>query len=133
MSRRRHFLQSLGRHLVVFALFAQLMAPVALAARSGLDVASLFCAPSGVLSEEALAEAEALLSDLLGDEQEDNGNPAHCPLCVLVHGVPLPEHHLTPLIGFAHQDATTPSFETVVVHRPHGPPLGLRAPPPTSL
>ena len=133
MSRHRHFFQSLGRHLAVFALFAQLMAPVALAARPGLDVAGFLCAPLGTLPEEARAEAAALLSGLLGDEQGDNGNTAHCPLCVLVHGVPLPEHRLTPLIGFAHQDATTPSFETVVVHRPHGPPLGLRAPPLTSL
>ena len=77
MSRRRHFFQSLGRHLAVFALFAQLMAPVALAARPGLDVAGFLCAPLGTLSEEARAEAEALLSDLLGDEQGDNRNTAH--------------------------------------------------------
>lgn len=133
MNRRRHLLRSLGCHLAILAVLAQLMAPVALASRPGLDVAGFLCAPLGTLSEDALAEAEALLSDLLGDRQEDNRSTSHCPFCVLVHGVPLPEHHLTPLIVFEHQEITTPRFETPVVYRPHGPPLGLRAPPSTSL
>ena len=130
---RGHLLRSLGRHLAILALLMQLIAPAALASRPGLDLAGFLCPAFGALSEEAAAEAEALLSDLLGDRQEDSRKTSHCPFCVLVHGVPLPEHHLTQLIVFRHQAVTTPRFETVIVYRPHGPPLGLRAPPPTSL
>lgn len=133
LSRRRHFFQSLGQYLAVFALFAQMMAPIALAARPGIDVAGFLCAPLGTLSEEARAEAEALLSDLLGEQSGDNSDTAHCPFCVLVHGVPLPEHQATHLIFVGHQEVKARSFETPVVYRPQGPPLGLRAPPSHSL
>ena len=135
MSRRRHLFQSLGRHLAILAIFAQLMAPVALASasRPGLDVVGFLCAPLGTLSEEALAEAEALLSDLLGQQPEDNRNTAHCSFCILVHGVPLPDDHVTPRIVFEYQDVTTRRLEATFVYRPQGPPLGLRAPPSISL
>lgn len=133
LSRRRRFFQSLGRHLAILALLAQLMAPAALASRPGVDVAGFLCAPSGTLSEETRAKAEALLSELAGQQPEDDANAVHCPFCVLVHGVPLAEHYATPLIFAVHQDVTARSFETAVVYRPQGPPLGLRAPPSVSL
>lgn len=133
LNGRRHLFQSLSCHLAIVALFAQLIAPVALASRPGVDVAGFLCAPLGTLSEEARAEAEALLSDLLGQQPEDDRSVPHCPFCVLVHGVPLPEHDLVSLVFFEHRDVATPSFETAFVYRPQGPPLGLRAPPSLSL
>lgn len=133
MNGRRHLLRSLGCHLVTLALLAQLIAPAALASRPGVDVAGFLCASLGTLSGEALADAEALLSDLIGERQEDNRDTSHCPFCILVHGVPLPEHHLTPLTVLEHREITAPRFETPAVYRPQGPPLGLRAPPLTSL
>ena len=133
LSRSRHFFQSLGRHLAILALFAQVMSPIALAARPGLDVAGFLCEPLGTLSGEARAEAEALLSDLLGQEPEENSETAHCPFCLLVHGVPLPEHHATPFVFIGQPEVKARSFETAVVYPPRGPPLGLRAPPSHSL
>lgn len=133
MSRRRYLFLSLGRHLAVLALFSQLMAPVALSARPGLDIAGFLCAPLGTLSAEARAEAEALIGELLGQTPDDERNTPHCPFCVLVHGVLLPEYVATPAIRVGHQEAATCSFESSVVYRPHGPPLGLRAPPSISL
>lgn len=133
LSRRRHFFQSLGRHLAIIALFAQVMAPFALAAHPGLNVAGVLCAPLETLSDEARAEAGALLSDLLGEQSGDNPDTAHCPFCVLAHGVPLPEHHAAPLIFVGHLEVKARSFEASVVCRPQGPPLGLRAPPSISL
>lgn len=133
VSRRRHFFQSLGRHLAIIALFAQLMAPTARAAHPSLDIAGLLCMPLGTLSEEALAEAQTVLSALPGEKQEDKRNSPHCPFCVLVHGVPLPEHQLTLFVVFEPHDVASPRFETPFVYRPQGPPLGLRAPPPVSL
>ena len=133
MNRRGHLLRSLGCHLAIVALFAQVMAPAVLAARPGVDVSGFLCAPLGTLSEEARAEAEILLAALPGDRQDGNQDTSHCPFCVLVHGVPLSEHHLTHPIVFEHQEVTTFGFESPVVYRSHGPPLGLRAPPPHSL
>ena len=110
-----------------------MVAPVAVAANPGLNVAGFLCAPLGTLSEEARAEAEALLSDLLGEQPGDHRETAHCPFCVLAHGVPLPEHYVTPLVFAGHPEVKARSIETAVVYRPQGPPLGLRAPPPVSL
>ncbi len=134
MNRRKNPFRFMGRALAVLALVTQLIAPAALASTPGFDVANFFCAPSGALSADARAEAETFLSELFGDQQrdDDRGN-SHCPLCVLVHGVPLPEQQPAPRIVFERYDTTPPRFETAFVYRPQGPPLGLRAPPSVSL
>ena len=133
LNGRRYPFRSLSCHLAIVALVAQLMAPVALASRPGPDVSGFLCASLGTLSEEARAKAEALLSDLLGQQPEEDRSVPHCPFCVLAHAVPLPEHDLAPLVFFEHHDIATPSFETAFVYPPQGPPLGLRAPPSFSL
>lgn len=122
-----------GRCLAVIALLAQLTAPAALASGSSPDLASFFCAPSGALSAEARAEAESALAALLGDQPDHDRGNGHCSLCVLVHGVPLPDGQPALHIDVERRDAAPRLFETAFVHRPQGPPLGLRAPPPVSL
>ena len=133
MSKRGRFFRFSGRYLAILAVFAQVIAPVALAARPGLDIAGFLCAPLETLSQEERALAEALLADLLGEQPDDTSKTGHCAFCVLVHGVPLPEHHVAPPVLVGHEDIPARVRETLVVHPPQGPPLGLRAPPLLSL
>ena len=133
MSGRKNTLSLWGRCLAAVALAVQLAAPTALASGAGVDVARFLCAPAGMLSEEARAEAEAALAGLLGAPQDDGSAASHCPLCVLVYGVPLPEQQLALHLVFERQDIAPVLFETAFVYRAQGPPLGLRAPPSTSL
>ncbi len=133
LNRRKFLFRVFGRYLAALALLAQLTAPAGLASRPGPDVAGFLCAPPGTLSPAAVAEAEALLADLLGQQPDDESGTAHCPFCVLVHGLPLPDCHPTPVITLVPLDVSARPFETAFVHQPQGPPLGLRAPPATSL
>ncbi len=107
---------------------------MALAARPNLDISGFFCVPSGAVSEEARAEAEAMLRDFFGEQQDDHPDTTHCPLCILVQGVPLPEYQpASHILVLVRQDITPSCFEIDFVYRPQGPPLGLRAPPSISL
>lgn len=130
MSRRRIDRRGATLLVVCASLFVQLLAPYAVAASLGVDVARLICAPSG---GGALAEAEALFADLLDQESEERGALGDCPACMLAYGAPLPE------IQTAAQPAPfaaiidTPVFETAFAYPAQGPPLGLRAPPATTL
>ena len=133
LSGRKNTLSLWGRCLAAVALTVQLAAPTALASGAGLDVARFLCAPAGMLSEDARAEAEAALADLFGAPQDDGSAASHCPLCVLVHGVPLPNQPPALHLVFERQDIAPLLFETGFIYNAQGPPLGLRAPPVTSL
>ncbi|MEO1248073.1 MAG: hypothetical protein AAFX56_20530 [Pseudomonadota bacterium] len=79
--------------VVAAALLVQTAGPGALAAFTGkgIDLAAFFCAPSGVVSDEARAAAENMLA-VFGIEEEQPAAPAngHCPACILKYGVPFP-------------------------------------------
>ena len=116
--------------LACLSFFAQLLAPFAVAASQGVDVARLICAPSG---GGALAEVEALLADLVDQESEERAPAGDCPACVLVCGAPLPEVQTAARPAPFAVAVDTPIFETAFAYPAQGPPLGLRAPPATTL
>ena len=116
--------------LACATFFAQLIAPFAVAASQGVDVARLICAPSG---GEALSEAEALFAGLFDQEPEESEPRGDCPACVLAHGAPLPEMQAPARRASFAVTIDTPIFETAFAYPAQGPPLGLRAPPATAL
>ena len=134
MSRHRHLLRSLGHYLASFALAVQLIAPAASASGPpGLGIAGLLCAPSGAPSAAALAKAEAMLVQLLGEPVEEQRGQGHCALCLPAYGAPLAEHRVSVPADFEGRVVNARRVEPVFVRRPQGPPLGLRAPPSISL
>ncbi|MEM8816518.1 MAG: hypothetical protein AAGE85_11865 [Pseudomonadota bacterium] len=79
--------------LVAAALLAQTAGPGALAAFTGksIDLAAFFCAPSGVVSDEARAATANMLAAFgIGEEQPAAPANGHCPACILKYGVPFP-------------------------------------------
>lgn len=121
-----------ARFLATLAVVLQVLLPGALAAApsNGVDVSHFICASPGQLSAAAKAEIEQL-AKLLGDESPDRQPfDGHCPLCTLVHVVPLPEPatvaapaELTPATDYACYQ--TGGF----VRKAWGLPLGSRGPP----
>ena len=118
--------------LAALAVLAQVFLPGALAVAEarGVDVSRFTCGSSGQASAQAKAAAEriaAIIGEGLPERQAFDG---HCPLCALAVGTPLPEPvklaaHLAPTAG-----AGLVRHNSGLVHRPQGPPLGSRGPPP---
>lgn len=123
---------TLARFLAMLAIVLQAFLPgsVAVAESNGLDVSRFMCAPFGETSPETRAAAERiakLLGEDLPDEQPSGG---HCPLCTLVHGVPLPEPAAIVAPTAFPREQVFVRFEPGLVREAQGPPLGSRGPPP---
>ncbi len=90
---RRSIRHRAATFLAMLAIILQVLLPgtLAVAASNDVDVSRFICVSHGQLSPEAKAAIEQL-AKLSGDEapahQPSNG---HCPLCILVHVMPLPE------------------------------------------
>ena len=134
MRRRPLDIRFAANFLACFALFFQALAPYAVAAARGVDVSTILCEPAG-LNNAAASDAAALIAELTGDAPSDKapGDKGHCSACLLAHGAPVPE------IGFAAQLVAfaaildRPAPEALHSYFAQGPPLGLRAPPTTTL
>ena len=129
---KRGFRYSTARVLAILAIVLQGLLPgtLAFAEANGVDVSRFICASSGPVSAEAKAAIEEL-AKLLGEEVPDpqpfNG---HCPLCTLVHAIPLPEL-LTLSVPAEHASVADPGrYEPGSLRqKTQGPPLGSRGPP----
>ena len=119
--------------LACLALFFQALAPYAVAAARGLDISSVLCEPGG-LNGAATFEAQALIAELTGEAPDAVGGTDHCGACLLAHGAPLPAMDIvaTP-VAFAVAFDQRPAAEAPHIYFAQGPPLGLRAPPATTL
>jgi len=113
-------------------LIIQLLAPGALASLhpEKFDAASLICAPSGNLSDEAIAAAEEF-SRLANENapHEEFAGAGHCHFCISSCAGALPVFTTvhTPYIFIRSTPAT---FTLDIVHyRLTGPPLSGRGPP----
>jgi hypothetical protein len=122
---------SLARYLAMIAIVLQAVLPgsIVVAEANGVDVSRFICAPSGEMSRESKVAAERIARLLGEDLPEETPFDGHCPLCTLVHGVPLPE----PVI-FAGPTALPVKllfvrYEPGLVRKAQGPPLGSRGPP----
>ena len=122
---------TLARFLAMLAIILQVFLPgtMAVAESNGVDVSRFMCAPSGEISLETYAAAERIAKLLGEDLPDDPPSGDHCPLCTLVHGVPLPEPTaLDAPTAFAREQAFV-QFEPGLVREAQGPPLGSRGPP----
>ena len=121
-----------AKFLAMLAIVLQVLLPgtLAIAASNGIDVSRFICASPGQLSAEAKAAIEQL-AKLLGDEASDRQPfDGHCPLCTLVHVMPLPE----PATVAAPAELTSITDYVCyepggVVRKAQGLPLGSRGPP----
>jgi hypothetical protein len=122
---------TLARFLAMLAIILQAVLPGSLAVgeSNGVDVSRFLCAPSGEMSPETRAAAERI-ARLLGEDLPDQQPTGeHCPLCTLVHGVPLPEPIALDAPTAFPREQVFVRFEPGLVHRAQGPPLGSRGPP----
>lgn len=120
-----------ARLLAMLAIVLQALLPgsIAVAEARGVDVSRFMCAPTGEMSPETRAAAERIARLLGEDLPDEQPSGEHCPLCTLVHGVPLPEPaSLNAPPAFEREQAFI-RFEPGLVHRAQGPPLGSRGPP----
>ena len=116
----------------MLAIGLQVLLPGALAfaASNGVDVSRSICASPGQLSAEAKAAIERI-AKLLGDETPDRQPfDGHCPICTLVHVMPLPE----PAAVAAPAELTSGTGYVCdqpggFVRKAQGLPLGSRGPP----
>ncbi len=129
---KRGFRHSTARFLAILAIVLQGLLPgtLAVAEANGVDVSRFICASSGSVSAEAKAAIEEL-AKLLGEEVPDRQSVnGHCPLCTLVHAIPLPEP-VTLAVPAEHASVADPvRYEPGgLVQKTQGPPLGSRGPP----
>ena len=118
--------------LAMLAIVLQALLPgtLAVAGSNGVDVSRFICASSGQLSVEAKAAIEEF-AKLVGDEAPDRQPfDGHCPLCTLVHVMPLPEPVTVAAPAELALVAACVCYEPgVFVQKAEGPPLGSRGPP----
>lgn len=121
----------LARLLAMLALALQVLLPgsMAVAQSNDVDVSRFICAPSGQISQEGLAAAQRLASLLGEDAPGEPPQDGHCPLCTMVHGVPLPEPVVVAAPVVPIRETVLVRFEPRLVCRAQGPPLGSRGPP----
>lgn len=129
---RRSIRYRAASFLAVLAIVLQGLLPgtLAIAEANGVDVSRFICASSGQVSAEAKAAIEEL-AKLLGEEAPDRPSfNGHCPLCTLVHAIPLPEP-VTLAVPAEHASVADPvRYEpSSLANKPQGPPLGSRGPP----
>ena len=129
---KRGFRYSTARFLAILAIVLQGLLPgtLAVAEANGFDVSRFICASSGQVSAEAKAAIEEL-AKLLGEEVPDRQSfNGHCPLCTLVHAIPLPEP-VTVAVPAEHALVADPvRYEPgSLLQKTQGPPLGSRGPP----
>ena len=129
---KRGFRYSTARFLAILAIVLQGLLPgtLAVAEVNGVDVSRFICASSGQVSAEAKAAIEEL-AKLLGEEVPDRQSfNGHCPLCTLVHAIPLPEP-VTLAVPAEHASVADPvRYEPgSLLQKTQGPPLGSRGPP----
>ena len=132
MRRRPLDIRFAANFLACFALFFQALAPYAVAAARGVDVSTILCEPAG-LNNAAASDAAALIAELTGEKPDAPGDKGHCSACLLAHGAPVPEISIAaqPVAFTATLDRPAP--EALHSYFAQGPPLGLRAPPTTTL
>ena len=111
-------------------LQALLPGTFAVAASNGVGVSHFICASSGQLSAEAEA-ATKQIAKLLGDKEPDRQPfDGHCPLCTLVHVVPLPDPVTVAAAAELASGTEYARHETGgFLRKTQGPPLGSRGPP----
>ena len=116
----------------MLAIVLQVLLPgtLALAASNGVEVSRFICAPPGQLSAEVKAAVEQL-AKLLGDETPDRQPfDGQCPLCTLVHVMPLPEPVTVAAPAELASDTDYVRYEPGgFARKAQGPPLGSRGPP----
>ena len=121
-----------ARFLATLAVVLQVLLPgtFAVTAPNAVDVSRFICASPGQLSAAAKAEIEQL-AKLLGDEAPDRRPfDGHCPLCTLVHVMPLPEPATVAAPAELTSAADYACYETGrFVRKTEGLPLGSRGPP----
>lgn len=120
-----------ARFLAMLAITLQALLPgsIAVAETKGVYVSRFMCAPSGEMSPETRAAAERIARLLGEDLPDEQPSGEHCPLCTLVHGVPLPEPAALNATPSFEREQVFVRFEPGLVHRAQGPPLGSRGPP----
>ena len=116
----------------MLAIVMQVLLPAAFAVAesNGVDVSRFICASPGQLSAEAKAAIEQL-AELLGVEAPDRQPfDGHCPLCTLVHVMPLPEPATVAAPAELTSVADYVCYEPGgFVRKAQGLPLGSRGPP----
>lgn len=122
---------SLARFLAMLAIILQALLPgtMAVAESNGVDVSRFMCAPSGEMSPETRAAAERIARLLGEDLPDEQPSGDHCPLCTIVHGVPLPEPAAFDAPTAFPREQTCVRYEPGLVQQAQGPPLGSRGPP----
>lgn len=115
--------------MLAIVLQAFLPASIAVAESSGFDVSRFVCAPSGEMSPETRAAAERIAKLLGEDLPAEQPSGDHCPLCTLVHGVPVPEPAAFDAPTAFPREQPFVRFEPGLVREAQGPPLGSRGPP----
>ncbi|MEL6686169.1 MAG: DUF2946 family protein [Pseudomonadota bacterium] len=124
----RHFI----RGLVAIALMWQSAMPFAhaLSAGDGIDVHSLICTTPGQPPAALSAEMAAHLAELFGSG-EDSELPVsdHCPHCVLVSAVPLPQVDTAERFHVRRAPLASKHSLIQTIHAPRGPPVGATGPP----
>lgn len=123
--------RKIARLLAVLAVSLQAMLPGALAhaEAKGADVSRYICASGGQISPEMRAAVQ-LLADLAGDPTPaEDPSLGDCPLCTLVHGVPLPQPVAIPAPTALVQGVNLVRRGLAISGAVQGPPLGPRGPP----
>lgn len=115
--------------MLAIILQAFLPASVAVVESNGFDESRFMCAPSGGMSSETRAAAERIANLLGEDPPAEQPLGDHCPLCALVHGVPVPEPAAFDAPTAFPREQTFVRFEPGLVREAQGPPLGSRGPP----
>ena len=129
---KRGIKYSVARFLAVLAISLQVLLPgtLAIAESNGVDVSRLICVPSGQLSPEAKAAIQQIADLLVDEAPEQQPSDGHCPLCTLVHVVPLPE---PVTVAEPAEFASVTDYACYepcrIVRKAQGPPLGSRGPP----
>ncbi|MFN7178209.1 DUF2946 family protein [Hyphomonas sp.] len=125
----------LGRLLVLLALMTQALMPGAMAAASSRpgDLPAVLCAmPDGMGGAATGTGSE--LARLIAEKSKSGqtGETHDCPACTLSQTAALPQPVVLtePLSTAAAQ--TAPLYEVRFAQVPRGPPVGSRAPPPST-
>ena len=116
--------------VVAITLQVFLPAPMASAQHAHQDLSHIFCISGDSPNAEVAAAVQEWAKLVQGDEapsHHDGGS--HCPLCTLSHGAPLAEVTLPAVVLSYERISLVPRYEPGHVHKPQGPPVGVRGPP----
>ena len=123
---------AITRLLAAIAVILQAVLPgsIAHAHSDGWDVSDLICATPAQLAPESRANVHKLM-DLLDDRRPSDLplDDEHCALCVIAQSATLAEPVILSEPANALVEDDIIRFQTGLVNKAHGPPLGSRGPP----